>query len=198
MIGEDISTLWGLIRQCTNFGLPKTLFPYKDALGRRGETRKSFSLSLEMRVWITVNLKKQWRARKYWHLFFLLPWILIFFFWMVHCHMTVQVTTQKRIINYPIRQSGSILSYLSRNSLKMRRRWETNAGVFYCLPVDSHLGQIIPLHLRIEWEATTFQTAGYINNTALSVTFVGGLKVLNPSGFTTNHKYLAADVHKFP
>ena len=76
------------------------------------------------------------------------------------------------------------LSYFSRNNFKKRRRWETNAGIFYCLPVRvySHLGQITPLHLRIEREATTFQTASYINNTALSVTFSRGPNVLNPSG----------------
>jgi hypothetical protein len=36
----------------------KDIVSIQGRVGRRGETRKSFSLSLEMRVWITVNLEK--------------------------------------------------------------------------------------------------------------------------------------------
>jgi hypothetical protein len=53
---------------------------------------------------------------------------------------------------------------LVETALKREEEGKRTQEYFYSLPVYSHLGQIIPLHLRIEREATTFQTASYINN----------------------------------
>jgi len=152
--------------------------------GGGGGTRKSFSLSLEMRVWITVNLKKTMAGEE--ALTPLFPpsmnFNILFLDGSLSCCSSSWSTEKDNQFFY---QTVRIyLSYLSRNSFKKRRRWETNAGIFYCLPVRvySHLGQITPLHLRIEREATTFQTASYINNKPLSSTFSRGPNVLNPSG----------------
>jgi hypothetical protein len=101
---------------------------------------------------------------------------------MVHCPVAVQAGPQKRIINFSIRQSGSISVTLVETALKRGEDGKQMQEYFYCLAVYSSLGRIIPLHLRIEREATTFQTASYINNTALSLTFARGLKLLNTSG----------------
>jgi len=100
-------------------GQQRHFFQTRTGKGGGGGTRKSFSLSPEMRVWITVNLKKTMAGEEaLTPLFSLLPWILIFSFWMVHCHVAVQVGPQKRIINFSIRQSGSIWVTLAETALR--------------------------------------------------------------------------------
>jgi len=195
MIGEDSSSLEGLIRQCTNFGLPKTLFPYKDALGRGGggggETRKSFSLSLEMRVWITVNWKKTMAGEEILTPFFPLSMNFNIPFLngsLSSCSSSWSTEKNNQFFYQTVR---TYLSYLSRNSFKRRRSWETKTRIFL-LP-----SSIFASRTDFTTSPTHWARSDYIPNGQLlkqhkyKFHFSKRPESTEPLRSSTTHKYLA-------